>query len=99
MNKKFTTLIAVSVIVYLISDILFNDAIFYLIGGTLGALSKAIGIESGMLLIWSVILVGITILFYKLQNKPLMYVFIFLIAALLYLLDAILYKIMPDITD
>jgi TRAP-type uncharacterized transport system fused permease subunit len=98
-TKKFTITLAVSLAVYFISDYFFTDSVLYLLGGaiwgTLENISLGFGIAIGI-----VLLVGSVVLYFRLRNRPLKYFALFVIAALLYILDFILLELVsfdPDI--
>lgn len=70
---------------------------FYIMSGSiLGSLYELSGKRIGMLLstlIWIMLLVGIVILFFDTQNKPLQIFLILLIGALLYVVDVVIGQI------
>ena len=98
-NRKITVAFLLCFIVYFLSDVFFNDAIFYLLGGLFGTLSKWLGLTKIFYLIWLAVLFGLIVLYYKSENIPIKVVLIILLWALLYIIDALLYEIMPDITS
>jgi hypothetical protein len=98
-NRGFIVALAFCVVLYFVSDYFFNGAVFYLIGGSLGAVLKLIDLKNGFYLTWTTLLVGSIVLFYKSQNKAIKYTAVVIIWALLYLIDSILYEVMPDITS
>lgn len=98
------TLFIIIVIVYFISDFFFNEAMLYIMGGTiLGSLRELFNKKIDTLpsvLIWIALLIGFIILFYRLRNKPLKFFILVVIAALLYVADFILYEMLPyDVTN
>ncbi|NDP28847.1 MAG: hypothetical protein GZ087_15715 [Flavobacterium sp.] len=97
-NKKFVVVFSVCLLLYLVSDIFFNYAVFYLLGGLFGITSKWLGF-GGFYFIWLFFLIITVLLFYKLKSKVFKIIIITLLWALLYLVDAILYEVMPDITS
>lgn len=93
-NKRFIIPFTISLVVYAILDFSLNYSMIYitggLIGGTISEAFKAIGVDTGIVpiaLTWIALVIGIVALFYRLRNKPLKYFIIFLIAALLYVVD------------
>jgi hypothetical protein len=99
-NRKFTGVLFIAFISYLVIDILFNDAIFYLLGGIFGTFSKWIGLENNAFyFVWLACLVGIIFIYRKIQNKLFEIIFILLLWALLYLVDALLYEITTNINN
>jgi len=98
-NRKVSITLLICFIGYLISDTFFNDVILHLIGGLFGTVSNQIGLGNGFYFIWFVVLLGFVVLFYKIQVKLLKVALIISLWLLLYLIDALLYEIMPDITS
>lgn len=98
-NRNFTAALAFCITIYFVSDYFFNGTVFYLIGGSMGTVSKLIGLKNGFYLVWTTLLVGSIVLFYKSQNKVIKYTAVVIIWVLLYLIDSILYEIMPDVTS
>jgi hypothetical protein len=97
-NKKLIIVFSVCLLLYLISDIFFNDAVFYLLGGLFGITSKWLGFIS-FYFIWLFFLIVTIALFYKFKSRSSRIIIILLIWALLYLIDAVLHEIMPNITN
>ncbi len=97
-NKKFVVVFSVCFVLYLISDVFFNDAVFYLLGGLFGITSKLLGFR-GFYFIWLFFLIVTTVLFYKIESKSFRIIVITLIWALLYLIDAILHEVMSEVTS
>lgn len=93
------TLFIVIVILYFVSDFFFNEAMLYIMGGTiLGSLHELFNKKIATLpsiLIWIALLIGFIILFYRLHNKPFKFFTLVIIAALLYVADYILYEMLP----
>lgn len=92
--KRVLPIFIASVAVYSILDYVFNNMMLYImggvVGGTIGEAFKAIGVKAGIVLIclvWLVLLIGLIVLFYKLNNNVLKYLLIILIAAFLYVID------------
>lgn len=98
-NRKFIVAFSICFVTYLLSDIFFNDAVLYLLGGLFGTIAKWLGITKMFYFIWLAVLLGLIILYHKINNKPIKIVLIILLWALFYLIDAVLYEIMPDITS
>jgi uncharacterized membrane protein YjjP (DUF1212 family) len=107
MNKIFTKsylfVLGVSLLVYLLPEIFFHNAMLYIIGGSVGGTLKEIlsafaskPNDSLVFLIWFVLLVGITVLYYRLQNKPLKYLTVFVVFGLLYVVDFIIFEILSN---
>jgi hypothetical protein len=92
--KKFLVILIISLIIYFILDFVFSNAMLYImggvVGGTISAAFKAVGVKAGIVLIglvWSLLLIGVLVLFYRLNNTALKYFLVILIAALLYVID------------
>ena len=98
-NKPLTILFGINIIAYLISDLFFNDAFLYLVGGAIGTLLKPIGLQKGFYVAWLLILIGVVLLYQKVNHSLLKWLIIILIWILLYLVDIALYKILPDIAS
>jgi|APLak6261672720_1056091.scaffolds.fasta_scaffold16478_2 hypothetical protein len=98
-NKPLIVLFAIGMIAYLITDLFFNDAILYLVGGALGTLLKPVGLQKGFYIVWLIILIGIVVLYQKINSNVLKWALLILIWVLLYLVDVALYEILPDITS
>ena len=98
-NRSFVIVLAICISIYFVLDYFLKDVFVYLIGGLVGTLLKGLGLKKGLYFIWTVLIVVIITIFNKLQNKPLMYITIFLIGFLLNLINVILYDVMPDITS
>jgi len=98
-NKHVIGLSIIAIVTYLISDLLFNDAILYFIGGIFGALLKPVGLQNSFMIVWLIALIGTVVLFQKMHSRVLKYATFILLWVLLYLFDAILYKLLPDRTS
>lgn len=95
--NKFFIVLLISFAVYFVLDFVLRGAMFYIMSGSiLGSLYELSGKRIGMLLstlIWIMLLVGIVILFFHTQNKPLQIFLILLIGALLYVVDVVIGQI------
>jgi len=98
-NRKFTIALFVCIGAYFISDYFFSDAILYLVGGLLGILLKGTEIKSLFLLIWAILLAGSVFLSFRLKNKFVWFIVLGVVWCLLYLIDAFLYELLPNITS
>jgi hypothetical protein len=92
--KKFLVILGISLIIYFVLDFVFNNVMLYIIGGVVGgtisAGFKVVGIKAGMFLVslvWILLLIGIIVLFYRSNNTVLKYFLVILIAVLLYVID------------
>lgn len=97
-NKKTLIIFLISVITYIISDFFFNDAIYYLVGGVLGYLLKIIGLKSIIYFFWIGLIFLLFITYKKSYNVFLKGGTLILLWFLLYIVDAILYQIIPDLS-
>jgi uncharacterized membrane protein YjjP (DUF1212 family) len=102
-TKSFLFVLGVSLLVYLLPEIFFHNAMLYIIGGSVGGTLKEIlsafaskPNDSLVFLIWFVLLVGITVIYYRLQNKPLKYLTVFVVFGLLYVVDFIIFEILSN---
>lgn len=98
--KKFLVILGIALTIYFVLDFVFNNIMFYLMGGVVGGTIlesfKAVGIKAGIFLIglvWALLLIGIVVLFYRSTNTALKYFLVILIAALLYIIDMFVAKI------
>lgn len=96
---KNSFLIVTIFLIYFISDFFFNDAMLYILGGTFGIVARALALKHMTVFIWIIFLIGAILLYYYCLNKILKYSSIVLVGVLLYLLDFVLYEIMPNIRD
>ena len=92
--KKFLIILGISFIIYFVLDFVFNNVMLYVtggvIGGTMSAAFKAVGIKAGMFLIgivWVLLLIGVVVLFFRSNNIPLKYFLTILMFVLLYIID------------
>lgn len=98
-DKNFGIALSVCIVIYFASDIFFNDAVLYLVGGLFGGLSKTIGLKGFAFLIWAVFLVSAVVLSFKIESKVFWFIILAVIWFLLYLIDVFFYKLLPDITS
>lgn len=100
-NKSIITL-AVAIVFYLVLDFFFNDAMLYIVGGTVALPVKALGgTKTGDIVptvFWALVLLGAIVLFFKAKNKVVAFITAVIIACLLYLIDFIAYDLLPQIT-
>lgn len=106
MTNRFLVTFLVSFTAYFILDFVFKSVMLYVMGGAIGGsiseVFKAFGVKVGIvpiILIWMVILIGVVFLFYHIGNKPAKYFVIFLIAALLYVVDMTIGEIATAISN
>jgi len=99
-NRKFTGILLIIFISYLVFDVFLNDTIFYLLGGFFGSFSKWIGLESNAFyLVWLIFLISFVFLYSKVQHRLFKIGFIILLWFLLYLIDALLYEVITNINN
>lgn len=102
-NNKLPILILIASVFYLLLDLLWHDMFLYLIGGILGSLLKSSDRQVSLILLvllWLALLIGAVVGFYKIGNKPLKYIMLVVVAVLLYVVDFIIYNLLPyDIVD
>lgn len=101
-NKIFLILI-VSITIYTIPELLFDEAMLYISGGVLGGsifdIFKLFRIElkdSDMILIWFCLLVGITLIFLIVNNKLIKYFILVILLFFLYVFDFISFEIISN---
>ena len=100
MSKKYIQILLGLSFLYLIPELLFKDAMLYIVGGSIGGiiyeLFKSIGIKLPSILnftIWTLITIGFIFLFFRVRNKLLKYIVLVLIGLLLYIVDIVLASI------
>lgn len=102
-TKRFLVIVAVTLVIYSLPELFFENAMLYITGGVIaGTIDevfeffwKEIHFHQ-VLVTWTVLLIGIILLFLRFKNKPLQYFTIVLIAFLLYVVDFILFEVFPD---
>lgn len=95
-NRIFFVLLGISFVIYFISDYFFPDAMLYITGGIIGGTVKELFKQRGNSLfiwVWLMMLIGFLFLFYRLQNRILKYISLFIIVIFLYVVDFILMEI------
>lgn len=95
-NRSFIVVFTIIFAIYFLPELLFDDAMLYIVGGLTGALLQEalrIFVKSpsnySVLILWGIILLGFIGLFFWTKRKYLKYVFILIIALLLYIIDFI----------
>lgn len=107
MNTRIFLLILIaSTILYFLPELLFDEAMLYISGGIIGGsileVLKYFGIENKdflVTLIWFFLLIGVTLVFLKLKNKPIKYFLVVVIVFLLYVFDFLFFEIPNNITN
>lgn len=101
-TSRFFLILIVSLTIYVIPELLFDEAMLYISGGVIGGsileLFKFFNIElkdSLMILIWVFILVGIALIFWRVNNKIIKFFLIVVLAFFLYVFDFIVFETMP----
>ncbi len=95
-NRFLVTVIAASAL-YVFLYWLVNDLFLYAIGGALGIVVKLFSKQTNvplLIFLWIVLLGVATLFYYKFKSSPFKYLFLLLVAVLLYVVDFILYDIM-----
>lgn len=95
-NRFLVAVIAASVLYFFLYWFL-NDLFLYAIGGALGIVVKVFSKQTNVPLLvclWVVLLGVATLFYYKFNSRPVKYLFLLLVAVLLYVVDFILYDIM-----
>jgi hypothetical protein len=100
-NRKFTVAFSICFLLYLLPEIFASEAMLYItggvIGGTIGEIFKGVAETLNTVLIfaiWSILLIGLIILYFKVQYKSLKLLILLLIAFFLYIVDN-LFAIIP----
>lgn len=95
-NRFLVTVIAASALYFFLYLVL-NDLFLYAIGGALGIVVKLFSKQTNvplLIFLWVALLGTATLFYYKFKSRPVKYLFLLLVAALLYVVDFILYDIM-----
>jgi hypothetical protein len=95
-NRFLITVIAAGALYFFLYWVL-NDLFLYAIGGALGIVVRLFSKQTNvplLIFLWVVLLGVATMLYYKFKNRPVKYLFLFLVAVLLYVVDFILYDMM-----
>jgi hypothetical protein len=106
-QNRFFAIFVISLIIYTLPEYFFENAMLYIVGGIVGGTIKVLlkhfsenPNDFMTFSIWLILLINITILFFRLKYKPLKYLILIIIATLLYLFDFILLSITTiDSTD
>lgn len=95
-SGRFLAIFCLSTLIYFILDYALSNGMLYIVGGVVGGsiqeAFRAIGIKAGTVLIsllWIGLLIMVVLLFYRSSSSIVKYVLIFLIGALLYVIDTI----------
>ena len=101
--KRLLFVLGISLIIYLLPELFFHNAMLYIVGGLVGGtLKEVLGFfgskpsDSFVFFVWFMLLVGVVFLYYRPQNKLLKYLNVVIVFGLLYLLDFMVYEILPD---
>lgn len=101
--KRFLFVLGVSVVLYLLPEIFFHNAMLYIVGGSVGGtLKEILGAfgskpnDSVVFLVWFILLVGNVFVYYRLQNRLLKYLTILVAFGLLYVFDFIIFEMLPN---
>ena len=93
-NMRFSLILVISFLFYLLPEFLFRNTMLYLsggiIGGTISEILKNVSDKSQTFitfLIWIIILIGFVFLFFRLNYKPVKYFLLILIVFFLYIID------------
>lgn len=96
-NRKVTGALIIFLLIYILPELFFENAMLYLSGGVVGGTISEIlrgssGKPSNVLVfaIWAIVLVGLILLFVRLQYKPIKYLILLIIAFFLYIVDNLL---------
>jgi hypothetical protein len=95
-NRFLTTALAASAL-YLFLYLFLNDLFLYVIGGAFGIVVRIFSKQTNVPLLsflWVVALAVVTLFYYKFNRWAVKYLFLLLVAVLLYVVDFILYAIM-----
>lgn len=92
-NRYFIITFVISFLVYLLPEIIVNEAMLYITGGLflapINEILKIFSIQNSNIffLLWAFILIGAIILFFRLKNKAFKYFILFVTGLLLYIID------------
>jgi len=99
-NRFLVTVIAASALYFFLYWFV-NDLFLYAIGGALGTVVRLFSKQTNvplLIFLWVVLLGVATVFYYKFKSRPVKYLFLLLVAVLLYVVDFILYDIMSSDT-
>ncbi len=94
LTGRFLTIALAASAFYFILYLFLKDFFLYVIGGALGSLVRLFNTETNVILLtflWVVALTVVTLFYYRLNRKPIKYLFLLLVSILLYVVDFILY--------
>ncbi len=94
-NRFLVTLVSASVLYFLLYWFL-NDLFLYAIGGALSVVVRLFNKQTNvplLIFLWVALLGVATFFYYKFNSRPIKYLFLLLVAVLLYVVDFILYDI------
>jgi len=96
-NRKFAIVFIICLVVYIIPEVFFNNAMLYLSGGIIGGsisefFKNTLGQVNNLYIFftWALLLGGLVFLFFRLKNNILRYLVLFIIAFFLYIIDNLL---------
>ena len=102
-TKRFITILAISLAVYFLPEIFFENALLYIVGGSIGGtLQEALKVFTEnppdflVFFLWLVLLIGFVFLYYRTGSKPLKYFVLIVIAFFLYIVDFTIFEMLPD---
>lgn len=99
--QKFFSILLLSIILYFLPEVFFEDAMFYISGGLMFSFIletfKGFEIENKFLLVmlsWLLLLVGFILILIRVKNRRVKYCLIGIIAFLLYVIDFLFHEIL-----
>jgi len=103
-TKRFLFVLGASFTLFLLPELFFHNAMLYIVGGMIGGvLQKVLGgvfeaqqVDSFFFPVWLILLAGTVFLYYRLQNRTVKYLNIILVFGLLYVVDFMVYEILPN---
>lgn len=102
-NNNLPVLIMITSGIYLVFDLFLHDTFLYIIGGALSTLLKSFDKQVNLtilVLLWLALLLASVVVYNKIKNKPFKYLMLAVVAILLYVVDFIIYDLLPyDIVD
>jgi len=89
-NRKFLITFSICFLLYLLPEVIANDALLYLSGGTIGGTIKQalkINNEVVIFLIWIVLIVALVVSYFQIKSKWLKFLVLIFIAFALNIID------------
>lgn len=104
-SSKFLIIFGVSLISYFVFDFVLSNILLYVMGGIVGNTLEeglnAVGLKASIELVcltWITLLLSVVMLYYKIYNKIMKFIFVILIFLLLYVIDTYFGEVLDNLT-